>query len=244
MTEPTDKFGGDYAKAIEAYNALESKLGQQSTQIAELTTQVQTSNKTIQDLQTAQSQSTTDQGSGGSLYDWANGSMRTQDGQVDPNLLSSLEKAGASREIVESLVSTVETAQSIVQEQTASSINERFGNQQNFDAATTWAKDNLDQSKNTAINTLLGDRSTAALGLDMLKAAAAEGGLSFEEKKVEQVNEPGKLPENSGSGGGGLTPLQPHTQEAVDAMNEAFASGDPTKVAEYEQRLAAGQRAQ
>lgn len=243
MTDVNDKFGGDYTKAVEAYNALETKLGQQATQINELTQQINTNNQTIQTLQNAQSQSDTDSGSGGSLYDWANGKMRADDGSIDSGLLSAMEKLGATREQTTALVENVEYAQQVVQEQTAQNISSRFGNQQNFDAALTWAKDNLDPSKQSAINALLGNRSTAAHGMEMLKTEAAAGGLVFEQKTQAKVDEPTHLPENTGVGAGGPTPLKPNTPEAIEAMKEAFASNDPAKVAEYEARLLAGQRA-
>ena len=246
-TENTDqdKFGGDYAKLSEAYNALQSKMGEQSNKINSLSLEIQNSNKTIQNLQNAPSPAQPDAGSGGSLYDWANGSMRAQDGSLDPGLVSALGTVGATPEQVEAIVSSVEEAGAIVQQQVETSINSRFGNKQNYDAALTWAQDNLDQTNKAAITTLLANRTTAAAGMDMLQKAAQEGGLKFDNTNTQTTpttNEPAKLPESSSSGGGGLTPIKPHTKEAEDLMKEAFATGDPVKVAEYEARLEAGMR--
>ena len=239
-----DKFGGDYDKLLKSYNDLQSLVGKQSNQIADLTTKTAEYQSTIQDLQTAKSQLETDMSAGGSLYDWANGNMRTGDGSVDPGLVSAMEKLGASPDQTKALVENVEFAHKIIKEREEASIRDSFGSRDNYDAALVWANDNLDESKVSAINTLLGDRSTAEHGLSMLRSEAESGGLSFRSNTNEdkKVDEPSKLPQSTASGGGGLTPLRPYTQEAKDAMKEAFASGDPDKVKEYEARLMAGMK--
>lgn len=238
-----DKFGGDYDKLLKSYNELQALVGKQSTQITDLHTQYAQSQTTIQELQKAKSQLETDSASGSSLYDWANGRMRTETGAIDPGLIAAMERLGATPEQTAALVENVEYAQTIVQEREQETIGSRFGTRENYDAAMMWAKDNLDPSKTTAINTLLSNRATINHGLDMLKAEAANGGLSFTKKAEETpANEPGKLPPNTGGNVGGPTPLKPNTPEAMEAMKEAFASKDPAKVAEYEARLIAGQR--
>ena len=218
MTEVQDPFGGDYTKLMASYMALNAKLGEQGNQIGTLTNQI----NTLKSTPPTNPSPPVVQPSG-SLYDWSNGQMRDDSGGVPPSLYSSMERAGATKEQVDALVTTVETAQRVVESRKSEVIANTVGSQENLTSLMEWASQNNTSPKVRAASNLLGDIDTLSVGLDMLKSTAAESGFSVgttEPTNTPATNEPTPLPPSSGNINPTLTPLIPNSHEALKAVRD------------------------
>lgn len=219
---------------------LNSKLGEQGTELGQLRQQ----NQELQSKITANNKPPTQnvEPDGGSLFDWSQGAMRTDSGQVNPSLYESMQKAGAAPADVDRLISTIETAQNIVQTQKAQVIQEKVGGQQQLDSLLEWAGQNKTNPNVRAADTLIKDISTLSTGLDLLKSAAESGGFMVGESQQTQPNtEPAPLPNaTTGTTNPAITPLNPQDPNTAKVISEAYNSGDTTKIAEVEARLKLG----
>lgn len=241
-----DIFGGDYAKALEAHKNIQGLQAQTATKNNELTAQNADLQSQIAKLSAASTPApptTTGTNTGGSLYDWHNGSMRDASGQVDQGLMAAMEKAGATPEVVQSMVGTIEQAKSIIQTQAQQTVVSQLGSQENYEALKTWVSTTKTPEQLAAINPMLDNPNTVAYALQGLKAEYEAAGNSFTTQEATPAvgaTEPSPLPNTTGGGYSGLTPLKPNTPEALEALAEVGT--DPAKMQQFEQRIALGMK--
>lgn len=254
MTDPQIPFNGDYQQTLTAYQSLQSQVTPLQQQLAEMKTANEQLQAQVQQL-ISQTQSkpetppNTDSGGGQSLYDWHSGQMRTQDGAIDPNLVTALGKAGASPEVVENLVNIVEGSHQIGTMWQQQQINSVAGGQSQFDQLTTWAGENASNPMVAVASTLLKDVRTMGQGLEVIKAEyeKAGGTLSATQQPQQQAQqnpltggEPSQLPVTGGGGPGGITPLDPNDPATARVVSEAYKSGDKAKIEQVQVQLKAG----
>ena len=244
----TDPFNGDYGKLQEAYNNLQGEFTRKSQELSNLKTENDTRfaslEEQIKQLKTTSptTNSNSGAGDGGSLYDWANGSMRDDSGNLNSDLISAMSKAGASAEHVGSIVSTIETAQDLTQHFKSKIIKDKVGSEENLNKLLTWAEKNPNAHVKVA-NQFIQDIRTLEDGLDILNEQATAAGFDFNASTptTPPSNEPEAIPSTaSGGGNPGLTPLKPNTPEALAATRDAIKSGDQSKVDEVQKRLQMG----
>ena len=239
-----DKFGGDYDKAVTAHSEAEKLLGQKSSEIQNLNSQVSDLQSQLKNLQASSPPTDSGEEKGGSIkYDWEHGKMRDDNGNIDQGLLQALGSAGASPQIVESMVRTIETAGQLVETKRNDTIKQTVGGQEQLESLLSWAGDNLPGAKVTTIQNLIGDINTMDMGIKLLQDSANESGFETKTTKAES-NEPRPLPkQDSGTGtGGGLTPLIPNSPEALKAFADPRYARDETYREEVLKRLQLGMK--
>lgn len=221
---------------------LNSKLGEQGTELGQLRQQNQELQSKIATNNKPPTQNV--EPDGGSLFDWSQGTMRTDSGQVNPSLYASMQKAGAAPADVDRLISTIETAQNIVQTQKAQVVQEKVGGQQQLDSLLEWAGQNKTNPNVRAADTLIKDISTLSTGLDLLKSAAEAGGFTVGESQQTHTNtEPAPLPNaTTGNTNPTLTPLVPGSPEALKAVGDSRMVSDPNYRTEITKRLELGMK--
>lgn len=220
---------------------LQTKLGEQGTELGSLRQQNQELTTKMNSTQTPPAST---EGNGGSLFDWSGGQMRTDQGQVNPSLYESMKKAGAAPEHVDALVSTVETAQRIVENQKTQAITSTVGSQENFNSLLEWAGKNSSSAKVRSANTLIQNIDTLPVGLEMLKTEAEANGFTVgvENPPTSQGNEPSPLPTTTGAINPTITPLVPGSSEALKTVSDPRMTTDPAFRAEVTKRLELGMK--
>lgn len=240
MTEPDPTPTPDIASLQQQLTNLQTKLGEQGTELGNLRQQ----NQTLKDqLASTNKPAAPTDGEGGSLYDWSNGTLRDDSGNIPTSLYESMQKAGASKEQVDALVSTVETAKSLVETRKAELIQTKIGGEEQFQKLNEWAAQNSTNPRVRAAANLAKNIDTLDIGLDMLKEAAESSGFTVgvENPPAPTGNEPSKLPTaTAGNINPTLTPLDPKDPNTSLKVAEAYGSGDSEKIAEVEARLKLG----
>ena len=239
-------FNGDYQQAVNAYTSLQSQVTPLQQKLAEVSKQNEELSAKVTQLSTQQTSTPNPEGNAGgeSLFDWSSGTLRTDDGQVNPSLYSAMQKAGAKPEHVDRIVQTVESAQEMASIYKDWAIKNTVGDEQKMTQLLEWGSQNLTNPVVKAANHLIQDVRTLPDGLSLLKQQAEAGGFQFADQQTQQApqsNEPSPLPQ-TGTGLGGVSPLTPGTPEANRAVKEAMDSKDPAKMKDVEARLAAGLR--
>ena len=251
MTEQQNQqipFNGDYQQAVNAYTSLQSQVTPLQQQLAEVKKQNEELSAKMNQLSTQSTPTPKPEGNAGgdSLYDWTSGTLRTDDGQVNPSLYSAMQKAGAQPEHVDRLVQTVESAGEMAAIYKDWAIKNTVGDEQKMTQLMEWGKQNTSNPVVKAASHLIQDVRTLPDGLALLKQQAEAGGFQFTDQQTQQTiqsNEPSPLPQ-TGTGLGGVSPLTPGTPEANRAVKEAMDSKDPAKMKDVESRLQAGMKRQ
>lgn len=257
MTEAQIPFNGDYQQTLQAYQGLQSQVTPLQQQLAELKAsneqlQAQVQQLTSQAQSKPETQVNNDSGGSGSLYDWHSGQMRTEAGAIDPNLITALGKAGASPEVVEKLVATVEGAHTIGGLWQQQQINSVAGGQEQYDQLMAWGKENAANPMVAAASNLLGDVRTMGQGLEVMKQEFEKAGQSFADPQQNQQTqqqpnqltggEPSQIPA-TGGGAGHITALDPTDPATAAKVRDAYASGDQAQIDQVQRQLKAGEEA-
>ena len=240
-----DVFGGDYGKAVEAHKniqGLQTQTAQASaakdTTIADLQAQIaKLSSPTPTPAPTPNASGS----GGGSLYDWHNGSMVDAAGQVDAGLMAAMAEAKAPPEVVQAMVSTIEQAKNIIKSNAQQTIITEMGSQESYTAMTQWLSTTKSPAEQAAINTMLDNPDTLNYALQGLKAEYVAAGNSIETQTDTPdvgVNEPSALPNTTGGGYTGVTPLTRGSPELYESLQAAI--DDPSKMPDHERRVALG----
>lgn len=190
----------------------------------ELTAQLQAAQAQIASLSTPPTQSSpTPNGDAGSveLFDFREGLMRTEDGAINPQLLSTFKKIGIDSELAGNFVGHMENSVKYNQFQASSAISETVGSQENFEAVTGWAKENMPSDAYSQIMGGMQNLPTMKYALQDLMNKAVEGGFTPPNapQVTPQSNEPTTLPANTG-GTTSTTPLMPGTAESRAAVTD------------------------
>jgi hypothetical protein len=241
MTEPQLPFNGDYTATLDAYKSLQSMHDKTKSELNQQVTSLQEQINQLS-AQKAPSNTKPEGDSGGaSLFDWYNGQMRTETGEVNPGLIAAMEKAGAPADLVSQFVSTIETAQGIVKQQGQQIVEREAGSAENFGKLVEFAKTSKSPSEVAKLNQLLDDPDMAPYAIQRLKQDYQAAGHSFESAPEQPTNtEPSPLTTPTGSGPGGVAPLKPNDPNTARIVAEAYQSGDTNKIAEVESRLKVG----
>jgi len=175
---------------------------------------------------------------GGSLFDWAGGQMRTDTGIINPDMVTSLERAGIDATQANNFLGFIEDGVRYREHLNNKLITDTVGTQDSFDAHVQWAQDTMAPQDYSSMAASLNDRNTSLYAMQGLMAKAAEAGFKVG-NTTPPSNEPTSLPVSSGSATS-TAPLLPNTPESMDALEEALK--DPSKMASYQQRIAIGSR--
>jgi hypothetical protein len=201
-----EKFGSpeDMAKA---YSELESRMGSQETE-------------DVSDQEESEVREELDQA--GVDYDalsqefWANGDL-------SPDSYDMLDQAGIPREIVDSYI----TSQLSVMESQRSNIMNEVGGEEGYQALTSWAADNLDDSEIDYFNRMMDSNDFNAIRMSVRSIAAR--------REASEGIEPSR--NLSGSLSGGTGGSYDSVQQLMSDMQSPSYENDPAFRAQVEAKL-------
>ena len=234
-----DQNAPDLASLQQQLANLQTKLGEQGTELGQLREQNQSLTTQLASNQKPPAQP---EGSGGG-YDWVNGQMRDENGNIPETLFTAMEKAGASRDVTRRLVESQEANLDLATAWKNEKIGKTVGGEDQMNSLMEWANTNASNPKVTAASQLIGNLKTLDVGLEMLKSEAEASGFKFggETTTPPANSEPSPLPNSTtGNINPTLTPLIPTDPATPGIVAEAYQSGDSNKVAEVESRLKLG----
>lgn len=181
---------------------------------------------------------------GGSLFDFADGLMRMEDGKINPLLVSTFDKIKVPPEMVANFVGHMENSVAYNTHLNNTLITDTVGSQENFNAVAEWGKANLAPDVYTQITQGLQQRTTMKYAMQDLMSQAEAGGFTPPSAVGrEPSKEPTPLPPSTG-GASPTTPLMPNTPESRAAVTDPRMQTDQAYRQQVQTRLAAGLKSQ
>ena len=237
IVDPNTQPGG---QSYEHMRTLQTQTAESNTALKAQVAQLEAANAQLATPPpTSTPSQTTNEGASVESFDWDKGLMRTEDGKVNPTLISALKRAGMTEQHVTNLLGYTEDGALYRTHLNETLIKDTAGTKEDFDAYVNWGRENMTTQDYSSMAASLNDRNTNKFAMRSLMDMAKEGGFTIGNQTPAPTNAPSTLPQSS-AGGGSVSPLRSTDPGYAQEIAAAYSSKDPAKITLVNQRVAAG----